>query len=137
MHDYSWEEIEHTADLALRVRSTNLAGLFEGAARGMFALMTLTCQTNTTLLTRSVVLVSYDRDTLLVDWLTELLFIIQDRKLAPLDMEILKMSNEAIEARVIGGRPCYYEREIKAITYHELKIQQTEAGFETTIIFDV
>jgi len=70
---YRYQEVEHTADRALHVWGRTLPDLFAGAARGMYSLM---ADLNGLAATerREVQLEAWDQESLLVDWLNELLF---------------------------------------------------------------
>ncbi len=130
------EEIEHTADLAIRVRGSDLAELFVNAARGMFGLM-MGEQPVEPSVQREIELQAYDVETLLVDWLGELLYLNETYGEAYRDYQIQAISSTSLKGVVWGG-PVKGQREhIKAVTFNELEIQQSERGFETSIVFDV
>ena len=62
-----YEEIEHTADWALRVRGADLPTLFSNAALGMMELAGVRTE-NTAGESRKIELTADDMETLLVDW---------------------------------------------------------------------
>jgi len=72
--DYRYHEVEHTADRALYVWGARPPDLFAGAARGMYGLMA-DLDELVPIEWREVRLQAGDRETLLVDWLNELLFL--------------------------------------------------------------
>jgi SHS2 domain-containing protein len=133
---FRFEEIEHTADRALRILSPELAGLFAGAARGMFSLMAdLDGMVATEW--RQVRLEAWDTESLLVDWLNELLFLAESEGLLLLESRIKKLSQTELvaEAGTIPGE--INKAHIKAATFHNLAIRQDARGWSTVLTFDV
>ncbi len=131
-----YEEVEHTADCAIHVRGTDLASLFVNAARGMMSLIGAKAGEDGT---RSYVihLRSFDAESLLVDWLSELLYL-SDRDGVLFDgFEIRRLEPNEIEAIVTGKPASEPEMHIKAVTFHNLEIKQTDGGYEATVVFDV
>ena len=132
-----WEEIPHTADLSLRVWGDDLRDLFENAARGMLELMGGPPAENLPLTERSYSLCAPDWETLLVDWLTELLYLAEDDEVLASSVDVIKADDLCLQARVtgwIGGR---FDKLIKAVTFHDLAIVSTGRGYEVVIVFDV
>lgn len=132
----SWEELDHTADLALRVWAPDYASLFTTAAQGMFSLLADLCAIERTEC-RRVSLTAPDIETLLIDWLNELLYFGETGPLsayADFDFDILTSSH--LEATVVGGPVSEYRGYIKAATFHNLEVRRTSEGYETEIVFD-
>jgi SHS2 domain-containing protein len=132
-----WEEVEHTADWALRVRGTDLRVLFENAARGMVSLIGGVADPEQAAVHRTFTLQAPDHEMLLVDWLSELLYLIEDQNLVFTEIAVYCLEGLALEARVKGRPGGSFQKHIKAATYHNLSVQQTAEGYETTIVFDV
>ena len=128
-------EVEHTADLQLEVWSPDMAGLLEEAARGMYELMgvevseELRCH-------RRLEIAADDREQLLVSFLEELLFIADSENVA-FDGYMLNPQDGGLIARLEGGTVLSRSKEIKAVTYHRLKIVENKRGLKTKIVFDV
>ena len=82
-----------------------------------------------------------EREELFHDWLAELNYLHQTRQEVYHRFEVLEISDKRIEAQVIGEpiSPPHHEIdvEIKAVTYHQLTIKQSEQGWEAFVIFDV
>ena len=130
-----FEEIEHTADLALRVYGRDVKELFVNAAYGMFALMAepskeTTCE-------REVSLEATDYEGLLVDWLNELIYLHEVEGETYYQFAIETLSPTKLEAHVSGGPTKRKTKAIKAATFHELAIEETANGLVATIVFDV
>jgi SHS2 domain-containing protein len=128
-------EIEHTADWELEVWAPDLPVLMEEAARGMYELMGVEVSEESRC-HRQIELLADDREQLLVSFLGELLFLVEDEDLA-FDGFLLKVDDTSLVARLEGGSIVSRSKEIKAVTYHRLEISETKRGLETSIIFDV
>lgn len=132
----SFEEIEHTADWAYRVRGKNLAELFFRAALGLYALVGMQLKAGERI-TRSIELRAIDRESLLVAWLNELLYLHESEGLGFESLEIQYLDETSILAKVTGAPTEQWLKDIKAVTYHNLAIRETESGLEVTLVLDV
>ena len=84
-----------------------------------------------------VSLEALDRESLLVEWLNELLYLAEREGLLPLAFEIELLTETTLEGRV-GGIPAREtEWDIKAATYHDLALQKEDGGWSMRITFDV
>lgn len=131
-----FEEIEHTADLAIRAYGRDMRELFANAARGMFALMAEPSLEDSAR-QREVRLEGADYEGLLVDWLNELLYLheVEGETYSQFDIETL--SPTKLEARITGRPTKNKTKAIKAATFHNLAIEETANGLVATIVFDV
>lgn len=135
MEPYGFVEHRHTADWALRVWAPDLSGILEQAARGMYVLMGVE-QRDEPRSERELEISAPDPESLLVSFLSELLFILEQENLV-FDSFDMEASGRHVSAR-LSGVPCsVIDKEIKAVTYHKLNVEQTAQGFEVTIVFDV
>ncbi|MGB5637188.1 MAG: archease [Waterburya sp.] len=98
----SFEEIEHTADWAYRVRGENLAELFIQAALGLYALVGMQLVPGERI-TRSLQLKAIDRESLLVAWLNELLYFHESEGLGFERLKIQHLDETSIQAKVTGA----------------------------------
>lgn len=128
-------EIEHTADWELMVWAPDLPGLLVQAARGMYALAN-TALADEPRVKRAFELDCPDRESLLVDFLAELLFYSEDEGLA-FDQITIALEGPHARVRLDGAPISSQEVEIKAVTYHRLAVRQTARGLEVNIVFDV
>jgi SHS2 domain-containing protein len=131
-----FEEIEHTADIAIRVWGRDLAALFANAAYGMASLLTDVEDVVPTV-NESIELQGEDVEILLVNWLSELLFLGERDKLVFNRIDRLQVTPNKLCAAVQGGPIQEQRSHIKAVTFSELQITQTDGGYETVIVFDV
>jgi len=127
--------VEHTADWELEVWAPGMAELLEEAARGMCELMGVTVSEEARC-HRQVEIVADDREQLLMSFLEELLFIADSENLA-FDGYMLRLHDGSLMARLEGGSILTRSKEIKAATYHRLKIDETRRGLKTRVVFDV
>jgi SHS2 domain-containing protein len=136
MHTKNIQEIEHTADWAIRVRGRTLEELFANAALGMAMLM---AEVNTIKpeIERRVELEAYDLEALLVSWLSELLWFNEETDAIFVRFDIELLTETRLEARVWGAPAQSQWKHIKAVTFHELAIMSTKKGYEVTVVFDV
>lgn len=131
-----FREIAHTADWELEVWARDLTGLLEQAARGMYAISGThlhpgECEK------RSLDLRALDAESLLVRFLSELLWLSQQENLA-FDTYFLTLSpGWELHADLTGAHISGQEKEIKAVTYHNLVIRRKAKGLAVNIIFDV
>jgi SHS2 domain-containing protein len=132
-----FEEVEHTADKALRIFGTNLTELFLSAAAGLTHLMAVDVFDISTEIEKSVELDAIDAESLLVEWLNELTYWAESEMLVFKKFRIRKASATHLQAKIFGGKTSMLENHIKAVTYHNLKIIKTSKGLEATIVFDV
>ena len=97
-----WEEIDHTADWALRVTGRSLPALFENAARGMLSLIGGEVGPGQPY-RRTITLQAPDRIVLLVDWLNELLYFMENDDVLFTEIGVRRLADTALEAQVSGG----------------------------------
>jgi SHS2 domain-containing protein len=134
-HPYGYREIEHTADWELEVWAPDLRGLLEQAARGMYALSGLRLE-RTQPQQRELELQAEDAEGMLVVFLGELLHFIEQDNLA-FDEFLMELDGYALHAQLIGSQVQKIDKEIKAVTYHNLMVRQSSQGLRVNIVFDV
>jgi SHS2 domain-containing protein len=135
MKKSGYEEVPHTADIALRVWSNDFRGLLTTAAKGLYDLMG--AEWNERLKSSHVfTLQQGSKEDLLVDFLGELIYLCEDKQIILIDFSFGKVVDQiVVDAR--GYKLLKLKRLIKAVTYHYLEIDRNEIGFETTITFDI
>ncbi len=130
-----WQEIEHTADLALHLWGDDLPDLFTTAARGMFAFVAVDVAAAPTRAV-PVTLEALDVETLLVDWLNELLYWTEIAGLAFTAFDFETLTPTHLVATAHGAPITEYGKYVKAATFHDIAVLQTPEGYETEIVFD-
>ena len=132
-----FEEIEHTADRALRVRGRDWRELLVNAARGMSVLLVSDLAAIPTDEERRFELDAFDAESLLVEWLSELAYWAESEMLVFCEFDLSQVTPVHLQAIARGGRVPGLQKIIKAVTYHNLKIAETDHGLEATVVFDV
>ncbi len=131
-----FEEIDHVADRAFRIRGRDLAELFANAAVALTAVQTaIGDQSRRT--EREIQVTGTDRETLLVNWLNEILYLQEKYRETYARFEVVSISEQQLRARLYGFPLITAHTLIKAVTFHGLEIQQTEQGWKATVVVDV
>lgn len=131
-----FEEIDHVADRAFRVTGRDMASLLENAARAMRVLNGPRA-TGKPSATQQIEVEGVDRESLLVNWLNEILYLEQADHLVCEGFHIDEVKNDRLCARVETRERDRSQTHIKAVTFHNLKIRQTAEGLETEVVVDV
>jgi len=138
MQQCTYTELEHTAEIGLRVQAESPAALYACAAAAMFSLLAAQPNTQAPALSRPVEIRAADSESLLVDWLNELLFLHETTGALYLDCRITRWSPTRLEAEATGYPPLDVPAlHIKAVTYHQLRIAQSADGWTAEIYFDI
>lgn len=135
MNHSGYRELEHTADWELEVWAPDFPILLEQAARGMYALSGVELLEGQRI-TRNLSLTISDHESALVEFLNELIWYGEDERLA-FDQFQITILDDCLSARLTGAPIVQQMKEIKAVTFHNLRINLTERGFEVNIVFDV
>lgn len=134
----SYEEISHTADVKIRARAKTLESLFSDAFDALMHVVYGKNRTGTQPTT--IEIQASDRESLLADFLSEVLFVseVEGRVFSHADITI----NGPDLSAVLFGEPFDPARhaegtEVKGISYSGLSIQEDTNGYILDIIFDV
>jgi SHS2 domain-containing protein len=135
-----YETFEHTADLGLRVRAPDLDALFAEAGACLFSAIVEDPGAVRPLQRVDLRIDGSDRDYLLFDWLRELLYQFDSRHLLFTRFEV-HVRETGLEAGA-WGEPFDPARhalahEVKAITYHGLKVERTGDAWLAEVIVDI
>jgi SHS2 domain-containing protein len=133
-------ELAHTADRCLRVWAADLTRLFIESARGMNSIASVRLVEKPRIL-HSFSISAPDVESLLVSFLTELLFLSESRQLA-FDRFTLKLKPGTdkpctLSANLEGAKILSMEKAIKAVTFHHMDIHSSRGKVEVEIVFDV
>jgi SHS2 domain-containing protein len=133
--DRGYRELDHTADWTLEVWAPDMAELLEEAALGMYRMSGVEtgrpCE-----LSRHVELEWADRESLLVGFLSELLYLLQADRVGFEDFQ-LDVSDGHLDAKLRGGPVASVDKEIKAVTWHDVRVEERDSGLEARVTFDV
>ena len=135
-----FEIIDHTADIGIVAFGADIKQVFANAALGLFTLMADTDDFKEDV-ERELKLSAEDVEVLLVEWLNELIYIFDVEHIFFKRFEVDEITSTQIKARCFGEKiktsQHKLKREIKAATYHMLKINKEDAGYKVQVIFDI
>ena len=143
-----FEQLPHTADMKIRAYGETIEQVFRNALVGMFQSIgprAKGCRVQQERLVcdqlpehHTVDVRARDRELLLVDFLSEALYLSDLHNQAYLDAEIHEMSDNHVRATLHGVAIEGFEVvEIKAVTYHELQVRQVNGIWQAEIVFDI
>jgi len=131
------EYLEHTADVRMKVCSPSIPGLFSEALLGLSHYCAPNqCDENTNT-TFEVKIQSSNLETLLIDFLSEVLALMQIHYVIFCQIEIHTLTQTFLHATIFGKPVDAFEEEIKSITYHESQIVFDNEHYCATIVFDL
>lgn len=132
-----YEMLEHTADIQIRSYGQDLPELFKNSALGMMDFIFGEGFERINIEETDVVKVKADDiEALLVEFLSELNFLINTNYRAYVDFEFGKFEDTHLKAKA-WSCPALAKEYIKAVTYHELRIEKIDKGWQATIIYDI
>jgi SHS2 domain-containing protein len=132
--------IDHTADICVRVFGNSLEEIFIGSAKAMMAIITDVEKVNPSR-EISIKARGENPEELLVKWLQEILYFHEVKKMVFKDFEI-KIENGTRAVGKASGEKIDFDRHefysnIKAVTYHNLKITSSKSKYQVDIVFDI
>lgn len=132
-----FEEIPHTADWSFRAFGRDLNELFENAAHALFAMQGARAKENSSETPQVVEVSGIDYESLFVNWLSELLYLQESQHQVYVRFQIESLTPTSLRAQIFGLPLVHIDKLIKAVTYHNLKIEQTVDGWEAVVVVDV
>jgi len=135
-----YELIDHTADLGIAVTAENIADLFESAAHAMFDQI-IDRAALSGAMKEIITAAGIDKADLMINWLRELLFFWNGRERLVKRVQVEQIRDARIRASLWHDPydPDAHEilSDIKAVTYHGIKVKKSNGRWTATIIFDV
>ena len=135
-----YELIDHTADLGIKLREKSLTRLFASAGYALFDIILEISQVQPKK-SLDIHVPGEEIESILVDWLRELLFKFNMDRWVLKEFDIGKIDESGLQAVVKGETfdPSRHslKTEIKAVTYHGLEVNRKNDGWEAQIIFDI
>ncbi len=135
-----FEILDHTADIGIIVRGTDLKLLFENAGKAFFHLITdlrkVRCR-----IERKIIIKGESLDRLMVDWLSELLYLHDVENLLFKDFKVESVGEDGLKG-IAKGEPFQegvhvIKTEVKAVTYHLIEVRQEKGRWRSQVIFDL
>jgi len=136
----NYEIIEHTADMIVRIKGRDLKSLFVNAGLAIFQISAEKQQVRYPEKHKIIITQKADDiEELFINWLNELLSLSAVEGLIFEDININEISDKSVEAVATGTDLRNYKvnTEIKAATYHQLKVEQIGSGWLAEVVFDV
>ncbi len=138
-----YEFIEHTADVAVKAYGGSLKELFTSSALAMLSVQVLKKKNRPDPVLKEIFIKKEEEELedLLKSWLDELLFYFSSQRLILHRIKALVVKDHSLEAKVLleAFDKDFFDsvNEIKAVTYHELKVERIRNRWQAHIIFDV
>jgi SHS2 domain-containing protein len=135
-----YEFFNHTSDIGIRIFGNSLAALFENAGFALFDIITdiaKVCEHEMHCIT-----ISRDSiDELLVEWLSSLLYLNATELFLGKKFHVREIAQQSLTGEAWGeiyqDHRHVIKTEVKAVTYHGLKVYQDEGLWKATVVLDV
>jgi SHS2 domain-containing protein len=131
---------DHTADIGLHVFGKDPSELFSTAATALFEIM-IGGEPLKSTQSLPLHVDGLDWPDLMVNWLREILYLWAGKELLVHVARILNIGPQMLDAEIFVA-PYDSQRhtvntEVKAVTYHQIKVTKCMSGWEAKIILDV
>jgi len=134
----NYEILEHKADLKIKVFGNTKEELFMNALLAMIDSMNPEINNRDVETDRSIKVESLDLSSLLVDFLSEVLYLSQTNSEAYFKVKFSKFEDTGLVGEISGNKAERFGEDIKAVTFHGLNIILSEKEiWEAVIIFDI
>jgi SHS2 domain-containing protein len=135
-----FEVLDHTADIGIIVYGEDLKALFENAGEAFFHLITDMRRVRRRV-ERKIEIKGESLERLMVDWLSELLYLHDVENLLFREFKIESVGEDGLRA-MVRGEPFQegvhvIKTEVKAVTYHQIKVRKENGNWRAQIIFDL
>jgi len=136
----AFEVIDHTADVGIIAYGADIEELFSNAGLALFSLITeLESIENKFHLDLEVS--NEDIDSLLIEWLNELIYLFDVKHILFNRFDIKILTHKGLQATCYGegfnAMKHTIKVEVKAATYHMLKVDKSDDGFRAQVILDI
>ena len=128
---------EHVGEVQIRIDAPTLAELFAEAGRALAELFLEEPRPDAVRESEEVTVQATDREALLAEWLNELIFRSETRHCAFDDLQVTRISDRELQARIAGVRIGNPRVAVKAATLHGLRIREEPGGCTATVVLDV
>jgi SHS2 domain-containing protein len=130
-----FEILEHTADIGFRAWGATLPELLQNAAVALTSFAESADAENTA---RDVGVSGDDNENLLVNWLSEVLYLMDSGIVMPTRFQVDQPVQGRLRARLFGqAGPVHWRLIVKAVTYHQIEVAERNGRWEATVYLDV
>lgn len=137
----TYQVVPHLADFRLKLSADSLPELFLAGLKGMDTLLKSNLpyhEIGDLPITKRLELASLDISSLLIDFLSTILTLSYENKAIFCKVEFEEFKENLLKATVYGKVIDKFDKDIKAVTYHEVEIQKNNEGkYETLVVFDI
>jgi len=137
--DKDFEIVNHTADVGIVAYGVDMKQAFTNAAKGLFSLITELDDIEEAL-HRDIEVTATDKESLLVEWLNELIYLFDTENIIFKRFDVTELNNTRLKARSYGEKVDRSRHKlktgVKAATYHMLKVNKND-GYQVQVIFDI
>ena len=134
-----FEIVDHTADVGIIAYGADISQAFANAARALFSLIT-ELDDVAEVLYRDTELTAPDEESLLVEWLNELIYLFDVENIIFKRFDVTQLNNTQLKARSYGEKVDSSKHKlktgVKATTYHMLKVDKVN-GCKVQVLFDI
>jgi len=134
-----FEIINHTADVGIIAYGADMNEAFANAAKALFSLITELDDVEEAM-HRDIELTAPDQESLLVEWLNELIYLFDTENMLFKRFDVTQLSQTQLKARSYGHKVDSSKHKlktgVKAATYHMLKIDKSNGG-KVQVLFDI
>jgi SHS2 domain-containing protein len=136
----TFELLDHPADIGFRARGATLEELFATCAHALVSVI-LDPSNIRPIESTSIPGTGEDLESLLVNWLNEVLYHVDGQRFAPGEFAVVRVGETSVDCTALG-EPWDRERHpprvaVKAVTYHQLKVEQTTDGWVADVYVDI
>jgi protein archease len=132
--------IDHPADLGIEARGKTMAQAFEQAATGLMSVI-LDLSSVEALVSRELTLEASDLEHLVVKWLAEVLYLYDGGKFVSKEFSVIELRGDCLRATVLGetfvAEKHVTRLDVKAVTYHQLLVEETNAACRIRVFLDI
>lgn len=134
----SYKFLPHTADIKVLVEGSSLEELFIYSLNSLNSLIKKDFVIDDVFNIEELIEIdSIDTEALLIDFLSEILFLSETRRALFCKFNFEKFEGNYLKGRAFGKLIETFDNEIKAVTYHQTKIKFDGKKYEAVIIFDI
>jgi SHS2 domain-containing protein len=135
-----FEILEHPSDLGIEAHGSSMQEVFRNAAHGFMSVVAGTSKIEPRQ-NRSIELQALDRENLMVRWLTEILYLYDAEKFLTADVKFETLTDTLLKANILGepydGSKHELKLDVKAITYHQLKVEDHDSDWIARVFVDI
>jgi len=132
-----YEFLDHTADIKIRLEAESLDMLFSSASSALFEIIVDKYSTSYSQVFRKEIF-SESKDNLLIDFLSEVLYLTQVKHFMPCKIEFHEVCETKVEFSLyVSENDANFIREIKNVTLNDYFIEFRNNRWISEIVFDI